>query len=69
MAELNLSNFLDLDIEEYKARIGKDKTKKIITSQLQVKQETLIEMFKEFMLLKMEIGALEKELEVLEEPK
>lgn len=69
MAELNLSNFLDLDIEEYKASIGKDKTKKILTSQLQVKQETLIEMFKEFMLLKMEIKALEKELEVLEEPK
>lgn len=66
MNELNLSTFLDLDIEEYKAKIGKEKYKKILTNQLQIKQETLVEMFKDFMLLKMEIKALEKEMQSLE---
>lgn len=66
MNELNLSTFLDLDIEEYKARIGEEKYKKILANQLQIKQETLVEMFKDFMLLKMEIKALEKEIKSLE---
>ena len=66
MNELNLSTFLDLDIEEYKAKIGKEKYKKILTNKLQIKQETLVEMFKDFMLLKMEIKALEKEMQSLE---
>lgn len=69
MTEINLSKFLDLDIEEYKAKIGREKYKKILASQLQIKQETLIEMFKDFMLLKMEIKALEKEIQAIEEPK
>lgn len=63
MNELNLSTFLDLDIEEYKVKIGKEKYKKILVNQLQIKQETLVEMF---MLLKMEIKALEKEIQSLE---
>lgn len=67
MNELNLSTFLDLDIEQYKAKIGREKYKKILTTQLQIKQETLVEAFKDFMLLKMEIRALENEIAALDE--
>lgn len=45
MNELNLSTFLDLDIEEYKVKIGKEKYKKILVNQLQIKQETLVEIY------------------------